>query len=81
MLVPVPILVPPQLPEYHSHEAPVPRLPPLKVKVTLVPGQTLLLLKFREEGAVEIDFTVKCVRSTCSIIAVPFCSYIVGRCS
>jgi hypothetical protein len=33
MDAPVPNKVPPQLPEYQFHEAPVPRLPPFTVKV------------------------------------------------
>ena len=44
MLEPLPIEVPPQLPLYHFHVAPVPRLPPLTVRVEDEPGQKLSAL-------------------------------------
>ena len=37
MLLPDPADVPPQLPEYHCQEAPVPNEPPLRVSVVDVP--------------------------------------------
>ena len=42
MLFPEPTGVPPQDALYHCHEAPVPRLPPLTVKVVLPPIQISL---------------------------------------
>ena len=39
MLVPVPTRVPPQLPLYHFHDAPVPNEPPLTVSITEPPGK------------------------------------------
>ena len=40
---PVPNKVPPQLPEYHVQLAPVPRLPPLTVRVVLPPLQMVVV--------------------------------------
>ena len=42
MVEPVPTAVPPQLPLYQFHVAPVPRLPPLTVKFVELPVQILL---------------------------------------
>lgn len=42
MLAPVPTAAPPQLPLYHFHVAPVPKLPPLTVKLVELPVQMLL---------------------------------------
>ena len=41
MLVPLPMKVPPQLPLYHFHTAPVPNDPPFKVSVTELPKTML----------------------------------------
>ena len=49
--------MPVQLPENHSQVAPVPRLPPLAVKVTLAPAHTGLLDARAEPGAVLRLFT------------------------
>ena len=40
MLAPVPTAVPPQVPLYHTHVAPVPKLPPVTLKVTAVGPQS-----------------------------------------
>jgi hypothetical protein len=37
--LPVPTKVPPQEPEYHVIKAPVPALPPFKVRIVLDPSQ------------------------------------------
>jgi hypothetical protein len=57
-LAPVPTNVPPQLTVYHLHEAPVPRLPPVTVKVELPPLQTVPLEAVAPVGAVEAVFIV-----------------------
>ena len=51
----MPTGVPPQLPEYHFHDAPVPSDPPETVKVDEFPGQTELGFAFAPVGAVELD--------------------------
>ena len=58
ILEPVPTLLPPQLPVYHSQLAPVPKLPPLTDKVTVVPRQTGLALAVIDDGAVDSEFTL-----------------------
>lgn len=57
ILEPVPSNVPPQEPEYHRQEAPVPNEPPLTVKVVGSP-QVVLGLADAEAGSVEGVFTV-----------------------
>ena len=57
MLEPVPSKVPPQEPEYHLHEAPVPNEPPLTVKVVGSP-QVVVRLADADDGSVEGVFTV-----------------------
>jgi len=54
MLVPDPMEVPPQLPAYHRQVAPVPREPPLRVRVVEVPGQIELspLIELAAEDSV-----------------------------
>ncbi len=42
-LLPVPTDVPPQLPLYHLQLAPVPRLPPLTLKVVFLPRQIVVV--------------------------------------
>lgn len=47
----MPTGVPVQLPENHSQVAPVPRLPPLAVKVVLEPAHTVLFEADTDPGA------------------------------
>jgi hypothetical protein len=53
MLEPVPAEVPPHEPVNHSHVAPVPKLPPVTVRVLEVPEQVLLLVIETPVGAVD----------------------------
>lgn len=55
---PVPTKVPPQLPEYHFHDAPVPKEPPETLNTVEPPPQTGLGLALAEEGAEEEEFTL-----------------------
>jgi hypothetical protein len=54
---PVPAEVPPHEPVNHSHVAPVPRVPPLTVRVFEVVLQVLLPEIFTPDGAVDTDPT------------------------
>lgn len=49
--LPVPAAVPVQLPVNHCQDAPVPRDPPLRVKVVVEPAQTVLLEAATEAAA------------------------------
>ncbi len=49
-LLPVPNVVPPQLPLYHLQLAPVPRLPPLTLKVVLFPRQMVVVPLIKVAG-------------------------------
>jgi len=51
MDVPVPAAVPVQLPENHCQEAPLPRLPPLRLKVVVDPAHTVALDADTDAGA------------------------------
>ena len=53
MLVPLPSAVPPQLPEYHFHTAPVPSEPPLNVISDESPAQILEGVAVADTGATE----------------------------
>jgi hypothetical protein len=55
--VPVPMYVPPQLAEYHFHEAPVPSEPPCGVRVVLCPAQMGFAVAEMPVGVVDRDFT------------------------
>ena len=57
MLAPVPTCVPPQLPEYHSHDAPVPREPPERLNVVELPLQIVEGLADALVAATESEFT------------------------
>ena len=50
---PDPTFVPPQLPVYHSHVAPVPKVPPATERVTGSPEQIELFDAEEPEGSVE----------------------------
>jgi hypothetical protein len=56
--LPVPTKVPPQLPLYHCHAAPVPKEPPFTESVVELPLQIGDALTLTEPGAVESVFTV-----------------------
>ena len=56
--LPVPAGVPPQLPVYHFHDAPVPNDPPVTVNVTSPPEHTGFGLTVAPVGAVDSLFTV-----------------------
>ena len=53
MGVPEPTYVPPQLPEYHSQIAPVPKDPPVTVRVVDSPGHTALGVADAPVGALD----------------------------
>ena len=57
ILLPVPATVPPQEPEYHLAVAPVPALPPTRVRVVLPPLQIVETPEILR-GAVESVLTV-----------------------
>lgn len=50
MLLPLPMAVPPQLPLYHFHTAPVPKIPPLTERLTAVPGLVVVVLADIEDA-------------------------------
>ncbi len=52
--LPEPKYVPPQLPEYHLHEAPVPKEPPDLLSVVELPLHTVFWLADTLVGAVEL---------------------------
>jgi hypothetical protein len=51
--LPVPARVVPHPPVYHFQLAPVPKLPPLTVKVELEPGHKVVEVALTEDAAVE----------------------------
>jgi hypothetical protein len=53
ILAPVPTNVPPQLPVYHLHVAPVPNAPPCTVKVVVVGPQLVVTLLVAPVGATD----------------------------
>ncbi len=56
--VPVPIAVPPQDPLYHFQLAWKPSVPPLTVRVTVLPPQVVSLLAVMPVGATDLLFTL-----------------------
>ena len=50
--------MPPQLPEYHFHDAPVPNDPPVTVNVLEFPEQTELGFAVTLDGVLEFVLTV-----------------------
>lgn len=54
ILLPVPAEVPPQLPLYHLQVAPVPRLPPLIVRVVVFPLH-MVVLPLTELAGVDVS--------------------------
>ena len=71
ILEPDPTDVPPQLPEYHSQVAAVPRLPPLTVKVVLPPEHKVLAIALIDVGATEGAFTVIATLLQAVVLQVP----------
>jgi hypothetical protein len=71
VLVPLPIKVPPQEPVYQYQLAPVPKEPPAKVKLTLVPLQTVVSDAVIEVGAVELVLTVIVTEAQVVVLQVP----------
>ena len=67
---PVPTKVPPQLPEYHFQLAPVPRLPPLTVRVVLPPLQ-MVVVPVMPVAAVERLLTVTVALAHVVVLHVP----------
>ena len=56
--VPLPTEVAPQEEEYHCQVAPVPKVPPVSVKVIAVPGQTVNEgVPVTKAAAEEVEFT------------------------
>ena len=71
-LTPVPIGVPPQLPEYQCQFAPVPNVPlPLKLSVTVLPGQALVEDELILSGAVDGSFVFSVILTQPVVLQVP----------
>jgi hypothetical protein len=58
---PDPTYVPPHEPEYHSQEAPVPKLPPLTLKVEVPPTQMFEFVPLIDDAAVDKVLTITCI--------------------
>jgi hypothetical protein len=58
MLLPVPTAVPPQLPLYHFHDAPVPSVPPLTLNEVLWPTQTAVDVAVTDTVGTDVSLTV-----------------------
>jgi len=71
MLAPEPTDVPPQLPEYHCHEAPLPNEPPDKLNVDELPEQIVAGLALAELAAEEFEFTVTITSAQAVLLQVP----------
>ena len=71
MIGPLPTLVPPQLPVYHSHVAPVPRVPPATERETPSPEQTELLDAVDPEGSVDKVSKVTVVETQFVVLQFP----------
>lgn len=68
---PVPTKVPPQLPLYHFHVAPVPKLPPVKESVVELPLQIVPKVALIKVAAVEVVFTVTVEDTHIVVLQVP----------
>ena len=66
----MPTKVPPQLPVYHCHEAPVPKLPPVTERV-VAPPQVGFTDAVAPIGAVELVFTVTVTLAQAVLLQVP----------
>lgn len=78
-LVPVPTALVPQPLAYHCHVPPVPRLPPLTVKVLLFPEQIALAEGLADAGAVDTALTLIVILEQSVVLQVPtpFTKYVV----
>lgn len=61
----------PQLPPKSSHTAPAPSVPPLTVKVTLLPGHTVEGVAVTDTGAVDTLLMVTVVLKQLVVLQVP----------
>ena len=71
ILDPAPTDVPPQDPEYHFHEAPVPKEPPLTESVVMSPLQMVEGLAVADVGAVDEELTVMVMLLQLVVLHVP----------
>lgn len=71
MLLPVPTLVPPQLPRYQRQLPPVPKLPPDTLNVVDEPEQIVLLLALAEVARIEFVRTVIVLVRQAVVLQVP----------
>ena len=69
--LPLPSREPLQLPLYHFQVAPVPKLPPVLVRVVLWPLQIVVALALAEVTGVEVSFTVKVIFLQTVLLQVP----------
>ena len=69
--LPLPSGAPLQLPLYHFQVAPVPKLPPVLVRVVLWPLQIVVALALAEVTGVEVSFTVKVIFLQTVLLQVP----------
>jgi hypothetical protein len=70
MLFPVPAEVPPHDPVNHSAVAPVPAVPPLRVRVVELPAQ-IVVVPVIPVGATEREFTVTRTDAQVVVLQVP----------
>ena len=68
---PDPMEVPPQLPVNHCQEAPVPKAPPLTLRLVELPMHTGFTVADMEEGAVELVFTFTVSEAQLVVLQVP----------
>ena len=69
--LPLPSREPLQLPLYHFQVAPVPKLPPVLVRVVLWPLQIVVALALAEVTGVDVSFTVKVIFLQTVLLQVP----------
>ena len=71
MELPVPTDAPPQLPEYHFHEAPSPNEPPVTAKVLGLPEQTEVGFAEAPVGAIDEAVTVTVTLAQVVVLQLP----------
>ena len=72
MVEPVPMeVLPPQEPLYHFHAAPVPKVPPLMLKLVDVPTQILTFVAFTLSTGTEVSRTVMVTLLQLVLLQVP----------
>jgi hypothetical protein len=69
--LPLPSGAPLQLPLYHFQVAPVPKLPPVLVRVVLWPLQIVVALALAEVTGVDVSLTVKVKLLQAVVLHVP----------